>query len=99
MPEFYDVPAFIADVKRALAPSGPTPAVLDQIAVLMRQLTRNPELALVDQVGNVHAGGQRAPLYTDDSGLTLVRARFGPEALTPIHNHGAWGVVGVYHGR
>jgi predicted metal-dependent enzyme (double-stranded beta helix superfamily) len=49
--------------------------------------------------GNIHTGQQSRPLYTDDSGLTLVRARFGPEAMTPVHNHGSWGVIGVYHGR
>ena len=60
MPEQYAIPAFIADVKQALAPGGPTPAALEQIAIHMRRLTRNPRLALLDQVGNVHAVALRA---------------------------------------
>jgi predicted metal-dependent enzyme (double-stranded beta helix superfamily) len=38
-------------------------------------------------------------VYTDETGLTLMRARFWPEAMTPIHNHGSWGVIGVYRGH
>jgi predicted metal-dependent enzyme (double-stranded beta helix superfamily) len=95
----YDIPRFVSDVKQILAADGPNDAGLARIAVRMQELTRNLELAIVGDIGNVHAGRQSEPLYTDDSGLTLVRARFGPEAMTPIHNHGSWGVVGVYHGR
>jgi len=49
--------------------------------------------------GNVHTGQQSAPLYQEENGLTLMHARFGPEAMTPIHNHNSWGIIGVYKGR
>lgn len=95
------VEAFIADVKQILAEDGPSEAGLDRIADRMRAFVRDPDVVTVDDepTGNIHSGQQSRPLYTDETGLTLVRARFGPEAMTPIHSHGSWGVIGVYRGR
>ena len=94
------IESFIGDVKRILAEDGPSEAGLGRIAERMRQLVRNPEIVAAEASSNVHVGGAGSgPVYSDESGLTLMRARFGPEAMTPIHNHGAWGVVGVYRGR
>lgn len=95
------IAALIAAAKRVLATEGPTEAGLAEIAREMATLVRHSAvLANADApAGNVHAGKQTGPLYTDDTGLTLVRAGFGPERLTPIHNHGTWGVVGLYRGR
>ena len=97
----YGVPEFIADVKTILAEGGPTDANLARVAERMRDLVKNPEVANAEATSNVHVGGSgSAPVFHDEaSGLTLMRARFGPEAMTPIHNHGSWGVVGVYRGR
>jgi predicted metal-dependent enzyme (double-stranded beta helix superfamily) len=95
------VAAFIGDVKQILEQHGAGEAGLGRIAERMRRFVRDcpPEVADETPAGNVHTGRQSAPLYTDESGLTLVRGRFGPEAMTPIHNHGTWGVIGVYRGR
>lgn len=99
------VDAFIDDVQRILREDGPSQSGLERIAERMRRLTADAELARSGEQpsGNIHsrgAGGrQQPPLYTDETGLTLVRARFGPEAMTPIHSHGSWGVIGVYQGR
>ena len=101
MPSYQTIDAFIADVKATLATSDVNDDVLERLAAVMRDLVRSP---VVDQVhdelaGNIHHGRQSGPLYTDESGLTLVRGRFEPDALTPIHNHGSWGIIGVYRGR
>lgn len=95
------IEAFLMETRAILAAEGETDAALAQIAARMQVLVTHPAVCANTDApaGNVHAGGQTGPLYTDDTGLTLVRARFGPEALTPIHNHGTWGIVGVYHGR
>jgi len=92
---------FIGRVKAILASNGPTAHGLELIAEQMRDLVKNPDVTgnQDEPAGNVHAGRQSRPLYTDETGLTLVRARFGPEAMTPIHNHGSWGIVGVYRGE
>jgi len=95
----YTIETFIGEVKQILADDGPTPAGLNRIAGRMKELARHPELAGEEPIGNIHTGSQSKPLYIDESGLILVRARFGPEAMTPIHSHGSWGVIGVYQGR
>lgn len=99
----YGVPEFIVDVKAILAEEGgPTDNGLARVAEKMGELVRNPEIQAGDAASNVHvaAGSGGGPMFHDEaSGLTLMRARFGPEAMTPIHNHGSWGVVGVYRGR
>ena len=97
------IAAFIDDVKRVLAAEGPTAAGLARIATRMGTFVSQAGAGDGSETpaGNIHEGprAQSGPLYQDETGLTLVRARFGPEALTPIHNHGSWGVIGVYQGR
>ncbi len=95
----YSIDTFIREVKQILAERGSSDDGLNQIAARMKDLARHPELAGDEPMGNIHTGSQSKPLYMDDSGLILVRARFGPEAMTPIHSHGSWGVIGVYQGR
>jgi predicted metal-dependent enzyme (double-stranded beta helix superfamily) len=103
MSEADSIAAFIQDVKAILAEAGPSDAGLTRIASRMGRFVK--ETGAGDGFGmpsgNIHEGprAQSGPLYQDETGLTLVRARFGPEALTPIHNHGSWGVIGVYQGR
>jgi predicted metal-dependent enzyme (double-stranded beta helix superfamily) len=101
MPSYATIEAFITDVKATLVADDASGGVLERLAALMQDLVGSP---LVDQVhdelaGNIHQGRQSGPLYTDQTGLTLVRGRFEPHALTPIHNHGSWGIIGVYRGR
>lgn len=95
------VEAFIGDVKAILAEDGSSRAGLQRIAARMETFVGDPAVleSHEDYTGNIHTGRQSAPLYSDESGLTLVRARFGPEEMTPIHSHGSWGVIGVYKGR
>jgi predicted metal-dependent enzyme (double-stranded beta helix superfamily) len=92
---------FIADVQAILARDGAGDTGLARIAERMQSFVRDEDVLATheESLGNIHTGRQSSPLYTDDTGLTLVRARFGPEAMTPIHSHGSWGVIGVYKGR
>jgi predicted metal-dependent enzyme (double-stranded beta helix superfamily) len=93
---------FITDVKAILATEGPTETGLARIAERMQPLTHEPSLTETSvELGNAHDGvvRQSRPLYTDETGLTLVRARFPHEANTPIHNHGTWGIIAVYAGK
>jgi predicted metal-dependent enzyme (double-stranded beta helix superfamily) len=106
----YGVDEFIGDVKAILEREGPSEQGLNRIAERMSALVKNP--AIADDAGvvlrNIHerrgqqdagAAPSTGPLYEDDSGLVLVRARFGPEQMTPIHTHNSWGIVGIYRGR
>jgi predicted metal-dependent enzyme (double-stranded beta helix superfamily) len=101
MRSYVRIEDFIADVKAIQAAGDASGDVLERLAAAMGDLVRSP---VVDEVhdelaGNIHQGPQSGPLYTDETGLTLVRGRFEPEAFTPIHNHGSWGIIGVYRGR
>jgi predicted metal-dependent enzyme (double-stranded beta helix superfamily) len=94
------VQAFISDVKAIIAEHGDGDEGLQRIAARMKELTKDEELTKAEgPVGNVHHGRQVPPLYTDETGLTLVRAKFGPDHNTPIHNHFTWGIVAVYEGK
>lgn len=95
------IASFIGDVKSILAELGETQRSMEQIASRMASFTTDETMlaAHEETMGNIHTGRQSTPLYQDESGLTLVRARFGPEEMTPIHSHGSWGVIGVYKGR
>lgn len=101
MTENSVVQIFIQQVKTILDEEGANEAGLDRIADTMRWLVERSDdvVAPESPEGNIHNQRQARPLYTDETGLTLVQATFGPEQITPIHSHGAWGVIGVYGGR
>ncbi len=104
--------AFIDDVRTILTKGEPTDQVFGLLVARMRELVREPEVLathrqFMETIDPDHNGadlhadtGRRSQVvYTDDTGLTLVRSRFDPEEATPIHSHSTWGVVGVYAGR
>ena len=101
-----EIDAFVGRVKAILEEEGPTASGIARIAATMGPLLQATIDApsVEEPRSNIHEASAtaelaRGPLYQDETGLTLVRGRFGPEALTPIHSHGSWGVVGVYSGR
>ncbi len=106
------ISAFIDDVRTILDQRGPDEREFGPLVERMQELVRDPEVLTShhqfveaidrDQSGaGLHAdtGRRSQVIYTDDTGLTLVRSRFDPEEATPIHSHSTWGVVGVYAGR
>jgi|GEM_PF-1218184 len=105
------IDVFIDDVRQILAREGPSKQGMDQLVTRMRALVGNPDVLATHQefTSSVATGAatglyadtgrQSRVMYTDDTGLTLVRSRFDPAEATPIHSHGTWGIVGVYAGR
>jgi predicted metal-dependent enzyme (double-stranded beta helix superfamily) len=95
------IAVFIDDIKQILAAAPNEEPDLELVAERMRQMVTEPLIRnwQEEPTGNVHRGQPSEPLYQDESGLTLMHARFGPEAITPIHNHHSWAIVGVYRGR
>lgn len=105
------IDAFIDNVRQILALVGPSEQGMDQLVACMRVLVENPDVVAMHQeltspvasgaASALYAdtGRQSQVMYTDDTGLTLVRSRFDPVEATPIHSHGTWGIVGVYAGR
>ncbi len=104
--------AFVDDVRTILVQDGTTEQGFGRLVERMQLLVRDPEVLATHHMfsaavepGQESTGlyadtGRRAQVvYTDDSGLTLVRGWFDPNEATPIHSHGTWGVLGVYAGR
>jgi predicted metal-dependent enzyme (double-stranded beta helix superfamily) len=102
---------FISDVKQILADEGPSEPGIQQLINRMRVLVKDPVILeshqqFINAVNDVSKhdyfvdrGRKSIILYTDETGLTLVRSRFDPGEPTPIHSHSTWGIVGVYAGR
>ena len=98
---------FIADVKSILVRNGAAESALSLLVERMKKLVTHPEIlsshqAFVEspQTNQYKDTGRRSSiLYTDESGLTLVRSYFDPHQPTPVHSHSTWGVVGIYAGR
>src|SRR5215203_801584 len=106
------IDAFLADVRGILAQGGASEQGIGRLVERMRALVHDPDVlatheAFTQTVATGEAAaelfadtGRRSELvFTDESGLTLVRSRFDPDEPTPIHSHGTWGIVGVYAGR
>lgn len=100
--------AFLEDVRAILARDDPNEQGIERLAERMRTLVRDPdvlashhEFASSVAAGRLYSDTGRTSLvlYTDKSGLTLVRSRFDPDEATPIHSHSTWGIVGLYAGR
>jgi predicted metal-dependent enzyme (double-stranded beta helix superfamily) len=87
-------------IKAILSKEGLSDAGLTHIAESMRSLVARCDEVLPPEnaKGNENQQGLK-PIYIDDSGLILTYGIVVPERPTPIHSHGAWGVVGVYRGR
>lgn len=103
------VQTFMADARTILS-EGPTDDALTRLMAGMRELVRELAVRADHQAFLSRLSGREAHLYTDTgrrsevlytdaSGLTLVRSRFVPDEPTPVHSHGTWGVLGVYAGR
>ena len=101
------IQSFVEDAKAILRQHGASEAGLERLVALMERLVADPRvlashLDFVDEPAAElykDTGRKSGVLYTDDSGLTLVRSVFDPHQPTPVHSHGTWGVVGVYAGR
>lgn len=99
---------FIDDVKQILAETEASEVDLHALAERMGEFVcepviRNARAGLLDRAEGAtmyrDVGRRSEVVYTDETGLTLVRSRFDPQEPTPIHSHGTWGVIGVYAGR
>jgi predicted metal-dependent enzyme (double-stranded beta helix superfamily) len=105
------IETFIDEVRVILDQEGPGERGMEQLVERMRGLVVHPDVLATHQAFvsglasgdaaelNIDTGRRSRILYTDDTGLTLVRSRFDPDEATPVHSHSTWGIVGVYAGR
>lgn len=80
---------------------GVTAAALQRIERALRELAAAGALVERVELQRLHSGRAAATVLASEGidGLTLVLARFGPEAPTPVHDHGTWGVACVVAGK
>ena len=109
MPDEYllDTPTvrdFIADVRAAIAAAGSPAEACDAIRPRFAELLADPDwLPARFRQPNPESGmgggiGQWLLFRGDDRELTLFALVVPPESATPIHDHLAWGLVGLYRG-
>ena len=109
MPDEYllDTPTvrdFIADVRAAIAAAGSPAEACDAIRPRFAELLADPDwLPERFQQPNPESGmgggiGQWLLFRGEHRELTLFALVVPPESATPIHDHLAWGLVGLYRG-
>lgn len=101
------IQSFIDDAKAILAKDGASETGLNKLVARMKKLIVDPSI-LASHEAFVNSstsdlykdtGRRSSILYTEQSGLTLVRSYFDPAQPTPVHSHSTWGIVGVYAGK
>ncbi|HEU4325169.1 MAG TPA: hypothetical protein VFS21_18655 [Roseiflexaceae bacterium] len=107
--EYYlDTPAvrdFVADVRRTLAEHSDISAGLDALTPRFAALLANqcwlPEQFAEEDAASGMGGGIASWLLfrAGDRSLSLFSLVVPPGAQTPVHDHLAWGFVGLYRGE
>ncbi len=91
----------IAKARRAIDEHGVTESAMRQIQAALHELAQAPGLHEHASLQELHRSGAAAAILASEGldGLTLVFARFPPDAPTPIHDHSTWGVAYVIEGH
>jgi 3-mercaptopropionate dioxygenase len=95
---------FVADVRAAIASSDSAEAACDAIRPTFARLLDDPDWLPqqyrepVPESGMGGGIGQWLLYRSDDGSLSLFALVVPPEAETPVHDHLAWGLVGLYRG-
>jgi len=98
------VRAFVGDVERAIAGAASPAAACEAIRPRFAELLANPDWlpaeyqAPAPESGMGGGIGQWLLYRAEDGSLSLFSLVVPPRAETPIHDHLAWGLVGLYRG-
>ncbi len=98
------VRTFVSDVEAAIAASSSPEAACDSIRPGFARLLADPEWLPAEYRANAPESGMGGGigqwlLYrAGDGSLSLFALVVPPAAATPIHDHLAWGLVGLYRG-
>jgi len=96
---------FVADVRAAIAAAGSPAEACDVIRPRFAELLADPDwLPARYQEGDPGSGmgggiGQWLLFRAADRSLCLFSLVVPPGAMTPVHDHLAWGLVGLYRGN
>lgn len=92
----------MTEARQAVNELGVTEVAMRRIEAALSRLAQAPGLKeRIDLGEELHGGGVAAAILASDGddSLTLVLARFAPEAPTPIHDHGTWAVAYLVEGQ
>ena len=90
---------FVATVDRLLARDLALPALLDWLTPEFRRLLAEPALLSPEQERPAVDGYAQHLLHACEAGrFSLISLVWRPGDQTPIHDHLAWGLAGVYRG-
>jgi predicted metal-dependent enzyme (double-stranded beta helix superfamily) len=91
----------MAEARRAIDEHGVTETAMRRIQVALHKLAHTPGLQDHTSLRELHRSGAAALVLASEGleGLTLVLARFPPDAPTPVHDHSTWGVAYVMAGH
>jgi predicted metal-dependent enzyme (double-stranded beta helix superfamily) len=98
------VRGFVADVQAAIAASASAEGACDAIRPTFASLLADPHWLPqqyrdpVPESGMGGGIGQWLLYRSNDGSLSLFALVVPPEAETPVHDHLAWGLVGLYRG-
>ena len=98
------VRSFVSDVRTAIAAAPSPEAACEAITPRFAELLENSDWLPLDyrrpapQSGMGGGIGQWLLYRADDGSLSLFSLVVPPGAQTPIHDHLAWGLVGLYRG-
>jgi predicted metal-dependent enzyme (double-stranded beta helix superfamily) len=98
------VRAFMADIQAAIAAASSPQAACDAIRPRFAELLGDADWlpheyqAAAPASGMGGGIGQWLLARADDGSLSLFSLVVPPEAQTPVHDHLAWGLVGLYRG-
>ncbi|HEY5694434.1 MAG TPA: hypothetical protein VIR14_07995 [Gaiellaceae bacterium] len=99
------VRAFVADVRAAIASASSPEAACAALRPRFAELLADPEWLPAEYRSAAPESGMGGGigqwlLYRDDEGsLSLFSLVVPPGSATPIHDHLAWGLVGLYRGE
>ena len=90
----------LKQARRAIDQHGVSEAAMRDIQAALHRLAQIPGLKDHATLQELHRSGAAATVLASEGrdGLTLVYARFPPEAPTPVHDHSTWGVAYVVAG-
>jgi predicted metal-dependent enzyme (double-stranded beta helix superfamily) len=98
------VRAFVAGVQAAIGAAGSPAAACEEIRPRFAALLADPDwLPPAYRAGNPESGmgggiGQWLLYRAEDRSLSLFALVVPPGSQTPVHDHLAWGLVGLYQG-
>lgn len=91
----------LKQARRVIDQHGVSEAAMRDIQAALHRLAQIPDLKDHVSLQELHRSGAAATVLASEGrdGLTLVYARFPPEAPTPVHDHSTWGVAYVVAGH